>query len=117
MYYSHNVQVNRKDELFLWCDNIARLANNLYNAALYRQRQLMCAAKKPEEALSENEKEVIAELTEALPKMKQQRTLPSSGFMSYTFLDDLFKTTKNRDYMAPLPRQTAQNVLKHVCRI
>ncbi len=116
MYYSRNVQINSKDPLFSWCDQIAHLANNLYNAALFRQRQMMCASVKPVEQLSENEKEVLNEISEALPKMKQNRTIPSSGFLSYVFLDDLFKTTENRDYMAELPRQTAQHVLRHVCR-
>lgn len=46
MYHTLTVQIKQKDRLYKWCDTNAHLANNLYNAALFRQRQMMSASKK-----------------------------------------------------------------------
>ena len=44
MYRSIIVQVKPDSTLFEWCDRNAHCANNLYNAALFRERQLMFAS-------------------------------------------------------------------------
>ena len=59
MYKSITVQVKPGSELFEWCDRNAHCANNLYNAALFRERQLMFASKKNIHELSDNELSVI----------------------------------------------------------
>ncbi len=46
MYHSVNVQVKQGTALFQWCDYNAHCANNLYNAALFRERQMMTSSKK-----------------------------------------------------------------------
>lgn len=115
MYKVRTVQVKHTSELYEWCHQMSLYANNLYNAALFRERQVMCSRNKTEEELSDNEKEVLKEIEEALPKMKQKRTIPASGVLPYVFLDDLMKTRKNPDYYAyGFPVQTAQFVLKQV---
>ena len=120
MYRSMNIQVS-SGPVYDWCDITAHKANNLYNAALFRQRQLMCSRKKSVETLSENEREVLKEFDDMNRVLvsigSKARSIPKSGVLSYTALDDLMKHTDNPDYYAfLLPRQTAQHVLKHVCR-
>lgn len=120
MYYSMNVMV-KSGPVYDWCDITARKANNLYNAALFRIRQSMTACKKDHDTLSDNEKEVLDEIETMNRKLassgKGIRKIPDSGFLSYTFLDDLMKLTDNPDYCCrELPKQSAQHVLKHACR-
>ena len=117
MYFSRNVLVN-DPELFEWCDTLAHKANNLYNAALFRIRQCMTSRKKDADKLTENELEVLSEIDRMnialVSNDKKPRPIPRSGSLSYTFLDDLMKYTDNPDYICPeLPKQTAQNMLKH----
>lgn len=114
MYHTLTVQVKQKDRLYKWCDTNAHLANNLYNAALFRQRQMMSASKKEANSLTPNELEILDEVK--LLENKTNRKISTSGIMSYTYLDALLKYTKNNDYYAEgLPIHVAQNVLKEVC--
>lgn len=46
MYKAITVQVKPDSDLFEWCDRNALCDNNLNNAALFRERQLMFASKK-----------------------------------------------------------------------
>ena len=117
MYFSRNVLIN-DPELFEWCDTLAHKANNLYNAALFRIRQCMTSRKKDADKLTENELEVLSEIDRMnialVSNDKKPRPITRSGSLSYTFLDDLMKYTDNPDYICPeLPKQTAQNMLKH----
>lgn len=114
MYHTLTVQVKQKDRLYKWCDTNAHLANNLYNAALFGQRQMMSASKKEANSLTPNELEILDEVK--LLENKTNRKISTSGIMSYTYLDALLKYTKNNDYYAEgLPIHVAQNVLKEVC--
>ena len=120
MYCSMNVMVNGND-VFDWCDVCGHKANNLYNAALFRIRQCMTSRTKTFDQLTDNEREVMNEIelmNQALiARNKKIRSIPESGCLSYTFLDDLMKYTRNPDYNCPdLPKQTAQQVLKHAVR-
>ena len=120
MYRSMKVQVT-EGPVYDWCYTIAHKANNLYNAALYRERQLMCSRGKAPSELSANEAEVLREFEEMNRILqacgKRVRQLPDSGVLSYNALDDLMKCTGNPDYFCDeLPRQTAQSVLKHTVR-
>jgi putative transposase len=114
MYHTLTVQVKQKDRLYKWCNTNAHLANNLYNAALFRQRQMMSVSKKEINNLTPNELEILNEV-KTLEDNTNKR-ISTSGIMSYTYLDALLKYTKNNDYYAEdLAIQTAQNVLKEVC--
>ena len=116
MYHSKNILVSRKDPLFAWCDDIAHKANNLYNAALFRERQMMSVARKTDiHDLTDNELEVMSEfewMNYYLPD-DRRKSAPPSGALCYTLLDCMMKLTKNPDYFCEgLPRQTAQQILK-----
>ena len=120
MYFTRNVMVT-DGNLFMWCDTVAHKANNLYNAALFRIRQSMTSRKKDANELTANELEVLNEIermnTALVSLKKEPRRIPKSGNLSYAFLDDLMKYSGNPDYnCSELPKQSAQNVLKHASR-
>ena len=115
MYKAMTVQVKPGSDLFEWCDRNAHLANNLYNAALFRERQLMFASKKNIHELTDNELEVMSEVEFALLDMNKPKKVPASGVIGYTFLDAVMKYNDNPDYNADgFPKHCAQNVLKCV---
>ena len=115
MYKAITVQVKPDSDLFEWCDRNAHCANNLYNAALFRERQLMFASKKTIHELTDNELEVMSEVQFALLEMNKPKTVPASGVIGYTFLDAVMKYNDNPDYNADgFPKHCAQNVLKCV---
>ena len=62
MYYVQNVQVKPEDSLYSYCDRLTKAANNLYNATLFRIRQVMTGVKKDPSELTENEKNVFEEI-------------------------------------------------------
>ena len=83
------------------------LAKQLYNASLFRLRQTFTGWEK--EDRTENEKEVFAELQqlrEACPSLDIGRVL------SYRALEKLMRVTRNPDFFAGLPMQSAQSVVK-----
>lgn len=85
----------------------AKLAKNLYNAALFRIRQTFTGWKKA--SRSANEQEVFAELANteaAYPSLVIRQRL------SYKALDKIMRVNRNPDFFAGLPMQTAQAVLK-----
>ena len=115
MYHSVNVQVKQGTALFQWCDYNAHCANNLYNAALFRERQMMTSSKKAIHELTDNELEVMSEVENAKQWMTRPREVPPSGVMSYTFLNDVMRFNCNPDYYAEgFPIHCAQNILKQV---
>ena len=120
MYYSKNIMV-ADNAVFDWCDICGHKANNLYNAALFRIRQCMTSRTKEADGLTDNELEVLSEIEHMnqllIAENRNPRHIPESGCLSYTFLDDLMKYTDNPDYNCPeLPKQTAQQILKHAVR-
>ena len=117
MYHSVNIQIC-DGELYAWCDRFAHSANNLYNAALFRIRQIMCSRGKAEDKLSDNEKEILREverMNEHLVKAnKKPRKISKSGVISYAFLDDLMKRNGNPDYFCrDFSAHAAQHILKY----
>lgn len=132
MYHTVQYIVNKTHPLYAYFNELAHLTNNLHNATLFRIKQVLSAMKK--DTLTLNEQEVIDEIKNALPimnlirekanKRRKENGKPESAlfqmpteqssFLSYTFLDAMMKATKNTDYFAPLPRQTAQLVIKAV---
>lgn len=110
---TYKVQIGRGHGLYPWCETITSLANNLYNACRFRQRQLITAARKTDRELTDNEKGVIAEFLSVL-NCNGRSGLPACP--RYETFDTVMKLTKNPDYYAKgLPRQSAQQVLKRSC--
>ena len=117
MYHSFNIAVKSDEPSFPYFDHAAHCANNLYNAALFRQRQLMTSARKEEKNYTENEREIRNEFESAIRQMKKSRTIPKKGCVSYVFLEEEMRLTHNPDYYAEgFPVQTAQLVIRCVCR-
>lgn len=108
------VQIGRNHELYSWCETITALANNLYNACRFRQRQMITATRKADCDLTANENRVIAEFLSALDCNDRSELCT---YPSYETFDKVMKLTKNPDYYAKgLPRQSAQQILKRSCR-
>ena len=94
-------------EVFEQMEKDLRLSKNLYNAALFRIRQVFTGWDK--EQRTENEEEVFREvraMQAAYPKVKVRRVL------SYRALDAIMRANRNPDFFAGLSMQTAQRVLK-----
>lgn len=108
-------------------------ANNLYNATLFRVRQVITGVKKNEKAITPNEKEILDEIFNNLPQMNKlaksnhdsknpeklfsPMEMPTAErwLLSYNFVDYLYKASKNIDYFcSDLPRQSAQQTMRQV---
>ena len=88
-------------------DNASKLSKCLYNAALFRIRQVFTGWDKKER--TDNEKEIFEEIRvmqAAYPHIKVRRVL------SYRALDAIMRADKNPDFFAGLPMQTSQRTLK-----
>ena len=99
-------------EIFEQMEKNLRLSKNLYNAALFRIRQVFTGWDK--EVRAENEEEVFAEvrtMQAAYPKVKVGCVL------SYRALDAIMRANRNPDFYAGLPMQTAQRVLKEAVTV
>ena len=98
---------NRYPGLFGHLEGSAELSKCLYNAALFRIRQVFTGWDK--EDRSENEKAVFCEIAvmkEMYPDIKAGRVL------SYRALDAVMRANRNPDFFCGLPMQTAQRILK-----
>lgn len=116
---SVKVHIGKTHPLSAYMDQLTSLANNLANAALFRERQVMTAVSKPEDAWTENERTVMDEVRDTQFLLASDWQLPCEGksVLFYNCLDDIMKTTGNPDYFAKgLPRQSAQHVLKQTVR-
>lgn len=140
MYSARRIIVRTNHALFPYFDATARAANNLYNASLFRIRQVMTATKKDPKDVTANEAEVMQEIEDCLPVMNQLKAaahdkrykagratssepvlfdMPTAEkwMLSYSFLLYLFGVSSNPDFHAPsLSKQTAQNVVKQVTK-
>ena len=109
MYLAERTVLTEKVHVqeFALADRNARLAKQLYNAALFRMRQVFTGWEKT--VRTDNEKEVFGELAvlqREFPGLKAGRVL------SYRALEKLMRATGNPDFFAGLPMQTAQSVVK-----
>ena len=89
-----------------------RLSKNLYNAALFRIRQVFTGWNK--EKRTDNEEEVFGEvrvMQAAYPHIKVRRVL------SYRALDAIMRANGNPDFFAGLPMQTSQRILKEAVTV
>ena len=99
-------------EIFDRMERNLRLSKNLYNAALFRLRQVFTGWEKT--VRTGNEEEVFREvriMQAAYPKVKVGRVL------SYRALDAIMRANGNPDFYAGLPMQTAQRVLKEAVTV
>lgn len=119
MYNVLNIQVSGGNALHSYLDETTKYVNNLYNAVLFRARQVMTFVQKPKEQWTENEKFVHDEMAKTLPLMDEKFAMPTKrrSVLSYRFLDALFKNSGNADYFCEkISRQTAQSAIKSVVR-
>ena len=95
------------EQIFTFAEDNSALAKNLYNAALFRIRQVFTGWNKTKR--TDLEQLVFDELkqTEAVYKSFKPRHV-----LSYAALDKIMRATSNPDFFAGLPMQTAQQVLK-----
>ena len=101
-------QITPDNLIYDYCDSNARKAKLLYNAALFRIRQIFTGWDK--DSHTDNEKEVFAEvdfLQQTYPSIKVKRVI------SYSHLEKLMRVTHNPDFFAGLPMQSAQAVVRH----
>jgi putative transposase len=93
-------------------EEFLRLSKDLYNAALFRIRQVFTGWDK--EKRTGNEEEVFGEIRAmqaVYPHVKVGRVL------SYRALDAIMRANGNPDFFAGLPMQTAQRVLKEAVTV
>lgn len=100
------VREQKHPALFAYLDDNSRLAKKLYNASLYRIRQIFTGWDK--ESRTKNEQEVFDEVkqTEAAYGITIRRVI------SYFHLEKLMRATRNPDFFSGLPMQTAQQVVR-----
>ena len=99
--------ISSDDLLYPYFDDLCRKSKLLYNAALFRVRNIFTGYDK--EHRTENEVEVFQEvalLQRSYPNMHVGRVI------SYTFLEKMMRVTENADFFSGLPRQTAQQMVK-----
>ena len=105
MYRVINVLVRKNHHLYPYFVEVSKLATNLYNATLFRQRQWLTMQDK--EVLTDNEQEVLDEINNTIAKCNK----PKPGkIMNRTFLYSLMSVNKNVDYYSGIPRHTASAV-------
>lgn len=115
MYSVTQIQIDRKHELYDYCDRVTRAANNMYNTTLFYIRQVMTGTQKEPDKLTKNEKEVLDIVAKVVTKSNGKYKMPTAKkfLMSYGFLDYLFKVTNNPDYFcSDLPSHIRQNAIK-----
>lgn len=99
--------ISSDDPLYPYFDDLCRKSKLLYNAALFRVRNIFTGYDK--EHRTENEVEVFQEvalLQRSYPNMHVRRVI------SYTHLEKMMRVTENADFFSGLPRQTAQQMVK-----
>lgn len=106
MYRTVKISVKPKHELYEYCSSITALSKNLYNASLFRVRNIFTAYGK--DSLTQLEQEVMDEvaLTQNTCGCQIKRVI------SYNSLEKLMRVTDNPDFFGGLPMQSAQAVVK-----
>lgn len=101
--------VDKNHWFFSSCDDFTSNGNNLYNAVLFRERQIFTAKRKDKNDITPNEQEIINEINKY---GKVDILNRKSSFLSYSLLYRVFQDSKNPDYYAKgFPAQTAQHVI------
>lgn len=112
MYCVQKIEISkcRYPDLYAYLDEYAHKAKNLRNAALFRVRNHLSAQGKS--TLTQNEQSVEDEIALAV----SSGSLAPGAVLNYYALEKLLRVTKNPDFFSGLPKQTAQGVVKQVCR-
>ena len=95
-------------EIFAFADQYSQLAKALYNAALFRIRQVFTGWDKGENR-TPLEQSVFDEIQCA---KEMYGTFSCRCVLSYPALDKILRATKNPDFFAGLPMQTAQSIVR-----
>ena len=112
MHLVRRIVINkyRYPELYAYLDKHSSLACNLYNASLFRIRQIFTGYAK--EKRTPNETEIfmdVRRLESAYPSIKVK------PFIGYHHLEKLMRVTQNPDFFGGLPMQSAQAIVKQAC--
>ena len=108
MYQASHIILSKEHhkDLHAYAEHHAALSKCLYNAALFRIRQIFTGYDKQDR--TDNEKVVfseVARLEAAKPSIRVRRVI------SYGHLENLMRVTENPDFFAGLPMQTAQAIV------
>ena len=106
MYLVTKTNINPKHELYDYCVAMTALSKNIYNAALFRVRNIFTGFNK--DSLSDLEQEVFDEvgLTENTYNCQIRRVI------SYNSLEKLMRANNNPDFFAGLPMQSSQAMVR-----
>ena len=106
MYLVTKTNINPKHELYDYCVAMTALSKNIYNAALFRVRNIFTGFNK--DSLSDLEQEVFdeVELTENTYNCQIRRVI------SYNSLEKLMRANNNPDFFAGLPMQSSQAMVR-----
>lgn len=110
MYLVRQAVITESSDLYEYMDHYAHLAKLLYNASLFRIRQIFTGFDSCERSVNEREVfEEVAVLQRIYPAIHVKRVI------SYSHLEKLMRATENPDFFAGLPMQTAQQIVKSAC--
>ena len=138
-YRTHQIRVKKGHRIFPYLETISRNANNLYNTTNFFIRQIYTSLTQEKELLP-LQKEVLELINKNIEKMNDSQMLSyqkklakekakpaeerkevkaklfskptiEKPYVSYEFLDCLFKVIKQKDYTS-LPGQVNQQVMK-----
>ena len=99
--------ISKKDSIYDYCDDLSRKSKLLYNASLFRIRNIFTGYEK--EHRTDNEEDVFCEvhaLQDVYPQIHVRKVI------SYNHLEKLMRVTENPDFFIGLPMQTAQAMVK-----
>ncbi|GBG10154.1 transposase [Paenibacillus agaridevorans] len=122
-YRTYQVWVKPGHRLFGYLDEACQRAKNLYNTTNFYIRQVFTAWGRQED-LQPLQQQVMDTLATQIGAMNERRSeknrlhafelpSPEKPFVSYAFLDALFKVMEQTDYRA-LPAQSSQGIMKVV---
>lgn len=120
MYHVIKVKVGQEHPMFPYMEHVTKCGNNVYNAGLFRVRQIFTALNKDENKRTENERFVLQEIEDTLPRMQTPNKhfeMPTKKkcVLKYDFLNALMKNSHNPDYYAEgFNVHSAQQMLKQV---
>lgn len=99
--------ISKKDSIYDYCDDLSRKSKLLYNASLFRIRNIFTGYEK--EHRTDNEEDIFCEvhaLQDVHPQIHVRKVI------SYNHLEKLMRVTENPDFFIGLPMQTAQAMVK-----
>ena len=71
MYHSTHFDIHKNHPMYQYFDTVCALSNNLYNATLFRIRQVMTGIQKEPSERQANEVDVLAEIADSLVMMQE----------------------------------------------